>query len=398
MADWRAINQKLKEDYPLRETLERLIGDRLQRSRSRYDEYLCPFHDDTNASFLVYDGYCVCQAGCTINGKAVGDLFSFLMEYLGTRSMKQVGEFLTGRVAEPPKRVVRRDNPERVLTMRDVKEAMANLPKALPYYEGRGIPSHAAQMYYLGMKIHYPSVRKLKDGRDFKFYCDRYAIPNVAHGRCRKIELRTDMQHAVQQLAEIDPRILDMERAHFKEKKGREPEELDMAEWFAHRYVQMLGGIRRPLIGNLERIMWQIEYQGQTGYFFPKLPYVLWHEGAIKAYATENAPGDLDYFYPSIYGHPPENLEGALVGVERLIIVADNDPDKERNGRIINAGKSYAEAALAASRRTNAQIIYPPPDFKDADEVVKAGQAHAWLSRHGIEPIKAVRPPSEIVF
>jgi hypothetical protein len=83
-----------------------------------------------------------------------------------------------------------------------------------------------------------------------------------------------------------------------------------------------------------------------------------------------------------------------LYGVKELVIVQDNEPDKVKNGKPTNAGKAYAERALAASGRQHGQgvrIVIPPDGLKAADDVVAAGAIHDWMHSLGLAPVSRLQ-------
>ena len=387
--------QQIKDTYPLRETVERFAGANLAKRSDGYDLYYCPFHNDIyHASFVVKDGYCRCLTECKINGKEWGDVVDFLMEILKVKRVYQLAEKLNMQLPTPPPKVLisKEKEPDKPLEWWHVQKGVKHQVEALPFFASRGLREDTVKLHHLGLYPSHPGEKFEIDGAVFQFTCKRYTIPDVAFGKVRKIELRLDPESADETIQLMNPSVRDKICAQFEQKTGRSADATHLRDIiFGGKYTRVWGGIRRELIGNVERVMRRIEHDGQTGWFSPDLPYVIFNEGAIKALALEDAAADAQYGYPAIYGHAPEGL-GSLHGVREIIIVQDNDPDKQKkDGTWFNPGYEYALKALEMTRRRLGQgvrIISPPEGFNGADDVVKAGLAHEWLNSHGLEPIK----------
>lgn len=389
---------QIKELYPLRETVARLIGDRLAHHGVSADLYHCPFHEDVlNPSFMVKDTWCSCQTGnCTINGKTWGDVVDFMLEYFRVTKVWQLMEKLNLALPDPPPRTTPIPKPEpehNLLTWDHVKRGTRHQSLAIPFFVGRGVKEPTIHIKWLGL---YPScANKIKiDGVEHEFRTRRYTIPDIAFGQVRKIELRLDHARAREDLALIDPNLVAKVAAKLEAKLGKFPTPDQLTEvFFGGRYTRVGGGIKKELIFNVERLVQRITYEGTQGFFTPDLPYILVHEGAFKALAMEDACDDTAFGYPSISCHAAGGLAAATAAVKDIVIVQDNDVDKVRpDGVVVNPGREYAQRALEAiGRRHGVRIISPPPDFNGADDVVKGGMVHEWMSKNGIEPVKLKR-------
>lgn len=378
---------ELKEQYPLRETVARLIGDRLRHAKHDHDEYLCPFHADVKASFLVFEGACGCMAGCAINGREWGDVLDFVKEYFGLRNWGEVEAELTGKFPSPiPKQKYAPVKPSKPISWQAVQQGVAHQAEATPFFHERGVKDKSIAAYQLGKYLSWPNTLTI-GGEPHTFRAQRYSIPDIAFGRVRNVFLRLDEADARASLACLDSTLVEQRQ---REMKTKLTEQELMYDFFGGKFTRVPGGVRANLIFNAERVMQRIEYEGWTGWFSPDMPYVLLHEGQLKAIVMEDACDD-EFYYPSIAGKGPQGI-AACVGVKDLIIVQDNDPDKIKpDGTKHNAGRAYALRAVEISGRRLGQgvrIIRPPEGFKDADEVVKAGIHHEWLGSLGIEPLR----------
>lgn len=386
---------EIKAQYPLRETIHRYMPERLKHRSPSYDMYLCPFHEDVlNPSFMVKDTWCGCQTdSCTMNGKLYGDIVDFLIEYLDIRKVQKLADYLRVNLPEPPKRelpVVKAEPEHNLLTWEHVKRGTRHQMLAIPFFVGRGVKEPTIHAKWLGV---YPSHahKVLIDGQEYEFRTRRYTIPDIAFGQVRKIELRLDQNRALEDLRLIDQNLVAKVSSTVAQQLKRPPTDLELVEaFFGGRYTRVWGGVRKELIFNVERLVQRITHEGASGFFTPDLPYVLVHEGAFKALAMEDACDDASFGYPSISCHAAAGLAAATAAVREVIIVADNDPDKTRsNGTVVNPGRSYAERALEATgRRHGVRIIQPPEGFNGADDVVRAGIVHEWMSKNKIEPIR----------
>lgn len=376
--------------YPIRSTIEQIIPTHLRQRGTRYDLYLCPFHEDTTPSFWVTDSICHCEAGCSIAGRDYGDVLDFVRAYFDLRTWGEVITRLTGDMPEPPPR---REVPkivEKPLSWQDVRRGLSLQEDAISYFKGRGLKEATVRKWNLGKYASWP-YKPLIEGKSYTFSCGRYTIPDIAYGIVRNIELRLDDASALEQLRGIDLSLKEAVAEYIQKKTGHLPSEKDLLpHFFGGKYMRVPHGIRRNLIGNVERVLWRIEHDGQQGWFSPDMPYVLVHEGLLKALVTEDACDD-EFYYPSISAKGAPGL-AALSGVREIIIVQDNEPDKKRpNGGIHNPGRDYAYRAVELTGRRLGQgvrIITAPEGLKAADDVVAAGKVHEWLARNGIEPVR----------
>lgn len=373
------------DKYPLRAYLEDLLGPPKYR-RSSYDERLCPFHQDSTPSFLVWDHHCVCKAGCQINGREYGSVLDFVQEYFGINGIPAAIEAL-GETPVPRKIDFPTVLEKPSISWQDVWRGYRNAAEAVPYFVGRGLREETIHERKLGVRLwgHTP------DGRADKMYCRRYAIPDTAFGIVRNIFLRRDDEDTRRQIRSLDWIGEAVDRLTI-ESGGIPPTEERLADYlFGGRFTRIPGGIHRNLVFNAERAWERVKHEDEWGWFSRDLPYLLVHEGQIDALAMEDCLGG-DYGYPSIACKGAPGL-GMLKGVKELIIVQDNDKDKtRRDGSVFNPGAEYARRAIEVSGRVSGvRVIRPPDGYKDADDVVMYGDAQKWMESCGIEPIRLRR-------
>jgi len=381
---------EIKEQYPIRSTLERIMPDGLRHRGQRYDVYICPFHDDVRPSFWVNDRTAHCEAGCGIAGREYGDVLDFVREYYGLHTWPEVIERLTGVLPDPPPAREIPKTVDKPLSWMDVQKGLALQDEALAYFQSRGLKEATVRKWNLGKYRTWP-YSSLIEGKSYTFRCARYTLPDIAFGQVRNIELRMDEADAVIQLKLVDGALKESVAEQLQKKTGKLPTERELlSHFFGGKYTRVPHGIQRNLIGNVERVLWRVEHDGHPGWFSPDLPYVLVHEGLLKALVLEDACDD-EFYYPSISAKGAPGL-AALAGVKELIIVQDNEPNRIKpDGSIHNPGRDYAYRAVEASGRRLGQtvrIITAPEGLKAADDVVMAGQVHEWLSSLKIEPIR----------
>lgn len=369
----------IKEKYPLWELVDSILGPPVQ-STKQWARWRCPFHDDNSPSFVVYANSqrCSCEAGCKIAGRVWGDVFDFVREYYHLPNIASAVRELQGKTLTPVFRELPEEH-ERKLSWYDVKNLLLYQEEALPFYRKRGLTEQTVRDYRFGLYTDWPFHPEDME----KTYVKRYAMPDIAYNQVRNIELRRDDGDAIERLGSLDQQVVSRYCDAYKTRNSSFPSTEDLLDhYFGAKYLRVPGGIRRNLIFNAERALKKITHEGVTGWFSPDMPYLLVHEGALKALVLDQAG------YPSVSAKGASGL-AYLYGVKELVIIQDNEPDKKRrDGTSFNAGLEYAtRAAEASGRRHGIRIIKPPDGYKGADDAVNAGVADAWLAKEGIYPV-----------
>lgn len=393
MIDYAAIER----DYHLKDIVEQALGPG-ERSGG-WVRYRCPFHEDHSPSFIVGDKVCSCRAGCDMLGQEWANVITFVAAFYKLPGRKAAAEWLTGKqqpTSIEKQRQYQREQPppDAPLPWWEVESAYQNKQVAEPFFTGRGLRASTMDSHWLGAKLLYPKMVDLPGYGAYKTYITRYAIPDIFNGKVRSIELRRDDAKARAMLRDgfIATDKLDAMRQKLAKTRPLDAvsdEEL-LDAFFGAKYVRVKGGIRKDLVFNLERLM-QVQPDGDV--LLRHYPYVLVHEGRIKAMAMEDACDDPAYGYPSVAAKAAHGLANVTIAVKEIVVVQDRDTSRKdlRTGQLVNAGEMIARNTLIASGRTlgvNARIILPPEGFRDADEVVRAGLAHEWMATHGLSPVK----------
>lgn len=381
--------EDIRTDHPLREVVFEEISTRLAHRRGGYDKYYCPFHNDVHdPSFWVYENTCHCEAGCKINGKDYGDVFDFIAEYYHLSSFQAAAEKLgknlpiivPNRSYEP--KIV--DDP---VTMEEVVRLHMNAAEALAWFTMRGVTPFTVDEKLLGMRSNYRDFYTFRTGlrRGEKVWNTSryYSIPNVTFGVVQYCKLRRDDQYSMDQLRLIDPRLREEIREDIRlcaqalGRPGEVSDELLMESVF-RRYPQLRHPLNANALFNTERV---VRHTGNRVVEYIHLPYILIHEGEIKALVMEDCCDDPDYGYPSLSNKLDERVASAVRNVDRVIYVKDRSKDKT-SSEVVERHRLWIPRL---------EVIEAPEGLKAADDVVLAGQVHPWMSSFGIEPVRLER-------
>lgn len=382
--------ENIRQDNAIRDIVFHTCGDRLSRSRTKYDLYYCPFHSDNNPSFVVYDRSCRCYAGCLVHGREFGDVFDFVSEFYGITDFQETARMLSGKLSEV---VVHRDYPEveprKLLTMGDIERLHRNVSDALEWFEERGVSRFTAYEKHLGMTRDWPNTYTFRTGprkgEDVLIRTTRYSIPNIALGEPMYCKLRVDDRILEAQWDAIkDGLALEVREdmaAHKSAVTGKavSPETISMKDvkrrLLGDRFTQLPGPKDSKATFNQDRF----SRLTPKGIEYPHYEYALIHEGEIKAMVMEDCTGDPHYGYPSVSNKESADIARILQNVKRKIIIADND----------DAGQIYANKNL--QWLGDAEIIHPPDGLKAADDAVLENVVHEWMKGYGLEPVKLER-------
>lgn len=384
--------ENIRIDNALRDVIFHSCGDRLYRTRPRYDLYYSPFRSERSASFVVWDDRCHDYGGHLINNKEYGDVFDFVMEYYGITDFQEAARYLNGQLSvEVPKRTYTEIEPQRLLTISDIERLHENVADALEWFENRGVSRFTAYEKKLGMVNSWPSSYTFRGGarkgQEIVFHTRRYAIPNIANGEVMYCKLRLDDALADKQWQALPESLIEEVRhdiaAHKSAISGEtvSPDDISDSEirrrLLGDRFSQLPGPKDANATFNQDR------FKRLTTAGVEYLPYDigLIHEGEIKAMTMEDCTGDPEYGFPSVSSKGGSNIAELMQKVNRIYIIADSD----------EAGREYALKNQALLPQ--AQIITPPDGFKAADDVVLAGQALEWMASYGIEPVRLWRRP-----
>jgi len=377
------------ERNPIRTTVFNILGAYSKRT-PRYDTYKCPFHSDKNPSFIVYDGTCRCLAGCEINGRGYGNVFDFVATYFNMKNTVEAANWLEA----PDNRPLRVPPPiptpakQTPLSWDDIRRGSQPKfqPLVLEWAKDRGLRSETVKEHHLGRYPSWNNRVHWSDTETQTFQIPRFTIPDVAFGYVRNIECRRDDKEAHERLHMMDEQLYDRAAAHI----GSHAEEDLISMLFGHRYTQVPNGIKKSLVKNVRRVVRQEMVDGLLSYVYPKMPYVLIHEGLLKALAVEDAPPDPDYMFPSVSCRGAEGISLATHAVQNIFIIQDNDWVAGKNGKEgFSPGKRIADrTAELMSNRNNVKILVPPIGFKAADDMIKDNMLIDWLAENGIDPIR----------
>lgn len=352
---------------------------------SNYDLYFCQFHDDNaNPSFFVYEERCgcfACEPFIDQNGKrwSSGNAVNFIqasrgISYMDAKKFLEAGNF-------PEKVELRKRDKGHPLpwSVLDETRTPEHRLQAAQYFTGRGLKLSSVDRRFLGAREW--SMRDIK-----ALYM---TIPYIGMRTVRKIKQRLNTQDALRVITTLDNEFLQQ----IKEKTAtRRRVTLDqvtdemLVDALFPKYIHG-GGIKSEIIFNLDRL---VEKMPNGDLLFKRQSKILIHEGEIKCAVMEDASDQDGWGYPSIHAKAVKDIRRALINVDKIYIVQDNEPDRIRpDGTIYNPGRDYAYKLYnEIGRPGDTQIIKPPDDLKAADDVVQAGFVHKWMETYGMEPTR----------
>ena len=355
-------------------------------SGANYDLYYCQFHEDSNnPSFFVYDEKCgcfACQPFVDQNGNrwSSGNAVNFIQAAHGISYAEAMKFVDNGNFPENKQREAKRDNghplPWSVL---DETRTPEHRLQAAQYFTKRGIKLASIDRRFLGAREW--TMRDIS-----ALYM---TIPYIGMRSVRKIKQRLNDQDALRVIKTLDEDFLIQVRIKAAARRKIEPElvtdDMIISALFP-KYIHG-GGIKSEIIFNLDRL---VEKMPNGDLLFKRQSRLLIHEGEIKCAVMEDASDQDGWGYPSIHAKAVKDIRKALINVDRIYIVQDNEPDQVRpDGTTFNPGKDYAYKLYNEIGRPNdTEIIKPPDGLKAADDVVNAGFVHQWMSQYNMEPVR----------
>lgn len=352
-------------------------------SGANYDLYFCQFHNDTNnPSFFVYDERCGCYACKPFSGGQwnTGDGNNFLQAVYGF-TYKEAAEYIeNGNFPEVKKKTRERDNGHPLpWSALDETRTPEHRLQAAQYFVERGLKLASVDRRFLGAR---PWTNK-------DISALYMTIPYIGMRSVRKIRQRLNDKDALRVITTLDDAFLFQVRTKVANRKKITADEVTdpmLVEALFPKYLHG-GGIKSEIIFNLDRV---VEKMPNGDLLFKRQAKLLIHEGEIKCAVMEDASDQDGWGYPSIHAKSVAAIGKALINVDKIYIVQDNEPDIVRpDGTIHNPGRDYAYKLFNEIGRPNDTTIIKPPDgLKAADDVVQAGFVHEWMKQYGMEPVK----------
>lgn len=355
---------ELRGGYDLRDYVAAAIGEPIRKSRD-YHTFYCPFHNESGGSFQVWEDRYKCF-GCG----AYGDIINFVQNREGVTFLEAI-ESLQGHTGPITRPVQRRTiEPKPILDFKpDALRAAQNVEIALPYMEQRGIVATVATDHLTGAVINYEHKYFFSQQESVSFRCLRYSLPNFLNGKCRGINYRRDDNTVLEAFRKLDQKLIAEVRAREAKREsetGRDPRVLrfdDLIDiMFGRKYLRQTGSFMGLYNGDLLL---------KNGVPLP-WSYMLCNEGKEIDVLSLVSQG-----FPAV-GIPQNNKLEPAKGFERVAmkyIIADND----EAGRI--------KATWIQQKLGGGTILIPPAPFKDANDMVVAGELKPWLAKYGIEPV-----------
>jgi len=356
---------EIRDSRDLREYVAAAIGEPIKRGRD-YHTFYCPFHTEHSGSFQVWQDRFKCF-GCG----AYGDIINFVERFEDKPFLEAV-EILQG-TPMPSMRQVPRPKAEPKKPIPNFKaealRAASNIEIALPYMERRGVVALVATDHLTGAVINYEHKYWFSPNESISFRCLRYSLPNFLSGKCRGINYRRDDDTVFEAFGKVDQKTTIAIREAETQRQiaaGQEPRVLRFDNlidlMFGAKYLRKTGSFMGLYNGDLllkdgEPLPWS---------------YMLINEGKEIDVLSLLSCG-----YPAV-GIPQNNKLNPAKGFERVAmkyILSDND----------EAGRM--KAAWIQEKLGGGTVLVPPTPYKDANEMVVAGELQSWLARYGIEPV-----------
>jgi hypothetical protein len=392
--------------YRIEDWIASDLGDPEGKS-GKWRLYCCPFHGDTDPSFGIdtEKQRATCFSGCTEGSIDLLDYIQLRRFGSINKSGPQVLEalkVLTGNsflapVNESERRVLKDNKPTTPPpTMAEVMKYAQWGDMAVSYFNQRMVSGTTVKERLLGCEMEHAWKTEVKStGQTFRMIRRHYTIPNILGTTVRGINTRRDDAFCEVQL------MTDKGQEAYKQVAGEIADKkhcsiLDVRrekvidKLFGPKYWKVPGS--HGAIFNAQRLL-KLE-NGQPirlddGWMVNRMPYVLVVEAEIGAMSLEDAG------YPAVavsqyYGI---GLDKPFKGARRIVIIGDNDIDRvnQYTGLPWNAGQSKAQQAAFAIRPGTSEIIYPPGDYKDPNEVAQAGGLKTWLAGYNISPTMSAR-------
>lgn len=373
----------LKSRFDLVEYISRDLGQ--EGKGGRWVSFKCPFHEDRNPSFIVSreKQYCVCcSQGCNMCDRPM-DIIAYVMARMGLdfiSAMRHLGADMPMSAPRPRPRTKKKmlNFKPKVLQLLPFQE------KASAYFSSRHILDYIIERDLFSMDPLYTAKAsyEMLDGYKITFKCPRFIIPDHwfdqvrgVNGRRNDAEIARFMQHSAD--------MLDHIREDMFLRNGEEPSDEELIEAvFGPKFKFWAGS--SPRLFNANRIVTKSE-NGELVY--PRLGYLMVVEAGIDAHSLESATEEAGY--PTVAAESMSGLELAFRKISRLVIVSENDrPKKRYDGSMSIAGEDFADRVVAASKHPNCDVIFPPDDHKDSNDVVSAGKVKSWLEPYDILPVE----------
>lgn len=354
---------KLKCDYPPSYVLESVVGLNQVGGSGEWKRY---DYGSGRPALVCNDstGYIVDHHKTPISpdGGNSTDVIGFVQTHYGVDFMDAVGIISSANPSEynveelqPPKPVEKPSYP--ISKLREWNRNLLSM--GMHFLEERCISESYAKMAMLGYRYKRESGKlKLESGKKFNIMDGWRVVFPTVRTKPRydliRINQRLDSFRATQTLRNMDQKTLDL-----LSELGDEKDIID-ALW-RDKYLSK-GPLNEPFQS------WTIKRWNGVTWWYPHMEILLITEGEIDAINLFESSG------------PAVPAKKALVNnAEMIVVVGDNGGD----------GPTIANSTLESfvSIGQEARIVYPYPEYKDVNDMTRAGVIHQWLKENNL-PIK----------
>jgi hypothetical protein len=374
----------IKDKYNLRDEMGKVYPDNFPPSKGTWAR--CPYCTDSGGSALANEERFTCfQCGESLS------VIDFFMKENGWSLPEAINNLAGDDLQIAPKK--EKKEPAIIRPTSNFYEAAIEFHKqfdqAMQYFHNRSVTDKIGRIHLLGQHekvVTLPYVDTNNNPHWIEHL--RYVIPWIRNNIVVSLNMRRDDLWVASEVAKGGnfAEMFDRLKLDFIKKTGLQ--ESDPA--FTKKLAEALLGpkyFRRgstKYIFNSSRIV-RI-HEDNKGWDPLPLPYCLITEGEVDSMSLESS-GYPAIAAKNIKGMPFERI---LSLIPQVFVIQDIDKDMQRaDGSIVNPGVMYAEATAGEinKRIQRAKIIKPPDGFKDANEVVVAGEVKNWLEQIGISPI-----------
>jgi len=358
----------IKQKYDLVSFIEKDTNQQGKKS-GKWVMFHCPFHDDRERSFAVNVNTqrFSCFANCQ-GSESSGDI----IDYVRLRTGKGYVDAAKSIDCLEPSPVKRYKRPNtKALSMSNVLRAKARREPIIDYCKSRHVYENVVDSMMVGREMQHKN----------NISTQYVVIPNIFGCNIRSVKLRRDDLYCKQALQMLDQQKICRARKFIATKTKRPEERVAdkelIDEIFGPRFKQWRGS--RDAVFNIELLVKQVN----GGYEFAKHDYVIVVEGEFDCMSM------LSEGYPTVsikQSALRPGIEEAFQNVRYVYIIQDNDESKIRSdGTTFNPGEENAKNIFNALGRGT--IIVPPHGYKDANDLIVAGEIGDFMSLYGIQPL-----------
>ena len=360
---------------PLEEALEKIdlreymrqSGAELIREHKLYWTFRCPHHGGT--SLQVWEDHAYCFGSC---GRG-WSTFQMILEHSSSYEDAVNRAMTLGKMSLPVTRPVNNKSSP-VVDYRPIALRLADqFDVALPYMTKRAIDGKVALSHIVGAQEDYDYSYQFLGGNRTTFRCRRYSLPNTFGETVRSINYRRDETQAKAIYANMDSRLFNAIQDDYKRRCEQSNPPRPYAELDEGKMIDTILGAKYLRSGPMKIFNLDLlckKHGNSITYNSMTYCLIVCEGKEIDTMAYVSA----GYNAVGVPHKGGMNMKDAFQNVTQLYIIGDND----------EAGHNKTQWVKQELGRGN--VIFPPKDYKDGNEVAVDGQLGRWLTKYGVEP------------